>query len=523
MHLSTRQNASRRQFLSQVGKGMVVASVGLAAAQDMGLASKALALEGDEKLNYGKDESLVAFIQETPADKLLPLVHEKWKSGTSLKQLVGAAALANARAFGGEDYIGFHTLMALMPAYQMSKELPDNEAPLPVFKVLHRNARRLDETGGHTNDVLHAVTPMQGDAQLGTFDVRDAARRVDNAAAERILATFAQKGAKEAFNALLAEVEDETEIHRVALPYRAWDLLSIVGEEHALSLLRQSLRYCTKAEPKSNKGTREALAKAFDQHKLEGFAIGNKVADANWLNEMCNTLLSVGAAGAMDVAAAVLKEGYAPDSLCQAASMAANQIVLRDPGRPAKWSNPEKPEGSVHGDSVGVHSSDCVNAWRNIIRVANDRNKVAGTLLVAFQVARDATNSTLGATLANSPARPFTTDLDRCKGDNPSEILAVVEEAIRGKDQALACAAVHRLGLVNADSAPIFALLRKYAISEDGALHAEKYYRTVSEEYANLPEAFRWRELSALARVTASEYGYAAPGYAQSRELLRLS
>jgi hypothetical protein len=516
-----RQNASRRQFLSQVGKGMVVASIGLAAAQDMGLASRALAIDGDDRLNFGKDESLVDFIQSTPADKLLPLVHAKWKSGTSLKQIIGAAALANARAFGGEDYVGFHTLMALAPAFYMSQELPDNEAPLPVFKVLHRNARRLDETGGHTSDVLHAVAPEAG-ANPGMFDVREAARRVDHAAAERILATFAQKGAKEAFNALLLEVEDETEVHRVNLPYRAWDLLGIVGEEHALSMLRQSLRYCIKAEPKANKTTREGLAKAFDQHKLEGMMLGNRTGDDAWLEAMCKTLLSCGGEGAMEAAAAALKEGFAPESICQAAAIAANQIVLRDPGRKKEWSSPEKPEGSVHGDSVGVHSSDAVNAWRNIARVANDRNKIAASLLVAYQVARDAGHSTLGKELAEAPARPFTGDLERCTATSASELMATAEAAIRSKDQALACAAVHKLALAGGDGVGIFAMLRKYAISEDGALHAEKYYRTVTDEFSTLPSKFRGNELAALARVTASEYGYAAPGYAQSRELLGL-
>ena len=34
--------------------------------------------------------------------------------------------------------------------------------------------------------------------------------------------------------------------------------------------------------------------------------------------------------------------------------------------------------------------------------------------------------------------------------------------------------------------------------------------------------AFRWRQLVALARVTASEYGFAAPGYVQACELLRV-
>ena len=60
------------------------------------------------------------------------------------------------------------------------------------------------------------------------------------------------------------------------------------------------------------------------------------------------------------------------------------------------------------------------------------------------------------------------------------------------------------------------------AVSEEGSLHAEKYYRTVSEEFEATRPAFRWRHLVALARVTASEYGRTAPGYAESRRLLKL-
>ena len=60
----------------------------------------------------------------------------------------------------------------------------------------------------------------------------------------------------------------------------------------------------------------------------------------------------------------------------------------------------------------------------------------------------------------------------------------------------------------------------KYAVSEDGSLHAEKFYRTTSEEFAATRPAFRWRQLVALARVTASEYGRPAPGVAEARELL---
>ena len=68
----------------------------------------------------------------------------------------------------------------------------------------------------------------------------------------------------------------------------------------------------------------------------------------------------------------------------------------------------------------------------------------------------------------------------------------------------------------------MFDLLLRYAVSEDGALHAEKYYRTVTEEYAALRSAFRWRQVVALARVTASAYGQPAPGYSEACKLLKV-
>jgi hypothetical protein len=76
----------------------------------------------------------------------------------------------------------------------------------------------------------------------------------------------------------------------------------------------------------------------------------------------------------------------------------------------------------------------------------------------------------------------------------------------------------------------VFDLLLKYAVSEDGRLHAEKYYRTVGEEFKTTRPAFRWRQVVALARVTASMYSYSqqdkkegrAPGYEEACRLLRV-
>src|SRR5882672_4931999 len=153
---------TRREFLADVGRGMLVATVGYGIARELCLAP-AFAADAPDALDFGSLEPLVRFMQETPAEKLVPALADKLKSGADLRQLVAAGALANARTFGGEDYVGFHTMMALAPALHMARELSTELQPLPVFKVLYRNTNRIQERGGRKDEVLHAVKPASGD------------------------------------------------------------------------------------------------------------------------------------------------------------------------------------------------------------------------------------------------------------------------------------------------------------------------------------------------------------------------
>jgi len=124
-------HTSRREFLADVGRGMLVASVGSGLAQDLGLAPAVLAEGAAGRLTFGPLEPLASLMEQTPADRLLSMVVGRIHGGTDLKQLVAAAALANARSFGGQDYDGYHAFMALVPSYQMSAELPEAERALP--------------------------------------------------------------------------------------------------------------------------------------------------------------------------------------------------------------------------------------------------------------------------------------------------------------------------------------------------------------------------------------------------------
>ena len=180
----------------------------------------------------------------------------------------------------------------------------------------------------------------------------------------------------------------------------------------------------------------------------------------------------------------------------------------------------DKPKGSVHGASVGVHASDAANAWRNIARVVtSDRNTMASLIVAAFQTTF---RPELGGGVLNDKPLPLSEQLEKVTSKNADTILQDADAAIRAGDQAGAAALIYRYGELGNAERPVFDLMLRYACSEDGSLHAEKFYRTVSEEFAATRPAFRWRQLVALARVTASEFGHPSPGYNEAAKLLHV-
>ncbi len=138
-------------------------------------------------------------------------------------------------------------------------------------------------------------------------------------------------------------------------------------------------------------------------------------------------------------------------------------ILGRDHGRTAREESPGKPIGSVHGDSIGVHACDSANAWRNMSRIGNARNRVACLILGAYQVALDRTQR--GGDFANWTALPVERHVDEIKATEPSALLRLLDDAIRGNLQARACAVVERYAKLGHEPRPVFDLLLQYAVS----------------------------------------------------------
>ena len=415
--------------------------------------------------------------------------------------------------------MGYHAEMALVPALEMARELPKPRQALPVLKVLYRNTSRIQQYGPGKKTLKPVKT--NGSDQPASVDhfgpeLRRLVRDADMDKAEQLFANVIGSNKEIAFDTLLYTIADEVDVHRFVLAFRGMSLIDVAGDEHAHTLLRQCVRHCVdvevKREAKGRKPSpiRTRLPQLIDEFKLESIKVGRKEPNDSWVQRMAETIYQSNKYNAARNVAAALADGISLKSICQAISLAANQLTLRQSGNPLR----------THGASAGVHGADAANAWRHMIGQANEFNAKVGLLVSAWHTGRYVP--------WDQKPYPLEDHFEKVTTSKPKELLGICEEAIRSNDQPTASAAIYRYGQQKGDPRPVFDLLLKYAISEDGRLHSEKFYRTTVEEYQFTRPAFRWHYLVALARVTASAYaydvndnhGHRAPGYEEACELL---
>lgn len=517
--------STRRQFLDSVGRGMLVAGLGTSLATDLGFTT-AFANDGGDELKFGKYDALVDLLQGTAPDKLQPILIDKLrKNETTLAELIAAGALANAETFGGEDYVGFHTAMAMLPAGQLAEMLPNERKPLPVLKVLYRNTQQIQQYGGASKRTLreqHAAE--EATVENAGIAIRDACRATDVERAEKLFAPYAQRTLsgptlEEAFNVLQPAMQDDINVHRFVFAHRTYGLAKVLGPEHAYTILRQCVRFCIshdanlKRYNRPESPIRALLPKLLDQHKLAGKSLGTRELDDAAVEELSRAIYQGPPEKSAEATAAALAEGISPEVVGEAISLASNLLTLRQPA--SEW--------RTHGDSAGVHSADATNAFRNMARHSDPQFAISGLIVAAYHVAIHRPFS--------AAAYPTADHRAAIKAQDQAGLIAEAEDAVRHNDQPRAAAAIALYGEAGGTAEAVLSSLLKFTISEDGRLHGEKFFQTVQEEYRTTRPAFRWRQMIALARVTASAYGYdrndkqgtRAPGYEDACRLLEVS
>lgn len=387
--------------------------------------------------------------------------------------------------------------------------------------MLYRNAQQIQNVGGASTTALQALHEAEHAAEhsageeLG-LQIRDACRKPDVDLGENLLATVASEPL-DAFNALQPAMQDDLNVHRFVFIHRTYGLVGLLGKDYSYSLLRQCVWFCADhesnriAKKQAESPIRALMPKLLDQYKLVGMEPGKRDPGDAAVNELANAIYDGPRDQAAEAAADALASGIDPEVVGEAISLASNLYVLRQ--GTDKW--------RTHGDSAGVHSSDATNAWRNMARIAETPHAISGLIVAAYHA---------GVQSAPFQTPPYPTDEHRelVNVQDAPGLLAEAEDAIRNNDQGRATAAIQLYGEGGHAVEPVFDLMLKYAVSQDGRLHGEKYYHTVREEYNTTRPAFRWRQIVGLARVTASAYGYnrddqhgfRAAGYEEACNLL---
>ena len=439
---------------------MLVASVGSALAAELGL-THAFAADGPERLPFGDREPLVALMQDTPADKLLPILVDKLKSGTDTGRPGGGGRP------GQRPHLRRPGLRRLPRLHGPGAGLPDGPGTargppaLPVLKVLYRNTRRMQDVGGRKK---RGAASRRSDAELpkdrpGGEVLREATRKARHDGGRAHLCRPRPGAGRRRLQHLQFSVQDEVDVHRVVLAWRAWAMLDLIGKEQAHTLLRQSVRFCVERRSNRRQPRRSApcCRNCSTNTNCSANRSATRKAEDAWVEQLAMTIYGGSRNQAAEAAAAALAEGMSPEAVGEAISLAANRLVLCDPGRRKSQAQPGKPEGSVHGDSVGVHASDSANAWRNIARVSNARNTFASLIVGAYHTAGQS-----GGVNTSSRSRCPST-WRRSRRRTPTRCCATPRPPSRRRTRCRAVALVHRYGDMGHAPRPVFDLLLRYA------------------------------------------------------------
>ncbi len=499
-----RVRSTRRQFLVTVGAALELAAVAGAAPRG---ARRLFWDDAAGRLGLGRFEALAGLLLESEPEEVLPRVARELREGLPLSDLVAATALVNARALGGSNYNGFHALMALMPSYEMALQGSGPDAVLPVLKVVQRNLRFIAQAGMRERDTLAPVRPAQVPG-----DLLRQVRSGDLDAAHASLSARLEGPLIEAYEELQELVRQEADVHRVVLSWRAFDLLRLAGEEHAATLLRQELLYCANADAGREGPDAQLVALVptlLERHGLAGRERGKRVADDAWIAELAAVVFESERAQAADAVARGLAQGFDAADVCRALALCTARIVQQDPGRGSD--SPGLPVGSVHGANYGVHSSDAANAWRHIAGVGSARHAHATLIAAAYHTAVQP---------GNLLPEAFDAQLEPPTEADAGRLLARIEGSLREGDAAAAGAHARRYTDLGHAPQALLDLAFAAMLEQDGALHAEKYLRTVQEEHALARPRHGGAQLVALIRVAASGAPFASDDLQRARAAL---
>ena len=412
--------------------------------------------------------------------------------------------------------------MAMLPALNISTQLPAERQPLPVLKVIYRNSAQFQSHGGASKKTLMALHAAEHSAEgdMG-LKIREACRIADiECRRERSSPACGMPRRRRCSTPCSRPCRTTSTSTGSCLPIArtAW---SACSARNMPTRCCGSASFCAdgrlEAEHKRHKQTdipiRTVMPKLLDQYKLVGKTPGKRDPGDAAVDELASTIYNGPPASSADAAAAALADGISHE--VGRRSHFAGVQHARAPAR----------TGGNHGGPTAIRPAFTrptpptpSATWPAI---TDAKHGVCGLIVAAYH---SASHNALQDRRLSARRPPQVDQSDRCGRPARRVRRRGQGTTIRAAPPPRSQSTARRASRVDG----VFQTLLKYTISEDGRLHGEKFFHTVGEEYSTTRPAFRWRQITALARVTASAYGYDrqdkhgfhAPGYEEACKLL---
>ena len=472
-------------------------------------------------------EPLVLFVEETPPERIVAETYKKLESGTSVKNMLLAGALAVIRSSDlppGHHGGPLHPIAGLHAVHNLSDRLPGKYAMMPVVQNVALANKHINhfsmgpyilaETKPCTwhDEVEPAVEEMQYFMERGAYHAMDSyylffmQKETPMQVLDRLLQTAVPKNA--------------ADDHYLIFPTNTWRALEYFGWEYAEFLMRPAVRYVTR--PPTAKAMLE-IDELIEEHGLLSRILRYKTdeSETETVTALANTIATLDKfEESAALLAKALADGLSLEGTVEALSVGGSALFLR----------------SNTGNPMDVHINTGINIRRYLLSQPEIAMQTKLRALFTWNAGPEVKSTQYKLAPASTPERGTVGALpQRSQGQLIGDLETLIDSLPVGERRPMTPIATwvasdevkHATVLAQQyadnqyDPDVLIEMLGKIACRDSFTeMHAFKHHQAVYEEFKATRPSLRWKHLVSAVQAAAISHGRLQEVYDNAREVI---
>jgi hypothetical protein len=472
-------------------------------------------------------EPLVKFVEETSPDQIVAETYEKLKSGTTVKEMLLASALAVIRSSDlppGHHGGPLHPIAGLHAVRNLSERLPGEYAMMPVVQNVALANKHINhfsmgpyilaETKPCTwhEEVEPAVEEMQYFMDRGAYHAMDSyylffmQKETPFQVLDRLLQTAVPKNA--------------ADDHYLIFPTNTWRALEYFGWEYAQYLIRPAVRYVTR--PPTAKAML-AIDELIEEHGLLSRVLRYKTdeSETEAVTALADTIATLDKfEESPAILAKALADGLSLEGTVEALSVGGSALFLR----------------SKTGNPMDVHINTGINIRRYLLSQPEIAMQTKLRALFTWNTGPEVKSAQYKLAPVLTPEPETVAALPQRSQDQLiGDMEALIDSLPVGERRPMTPiatwvasdevkhAAVLAQQYADNDYDPdmLIEMLGKIACRDSFTeMHAFKHHQAVYEEFKATRPSLRWKHLVSAVQAAAISHGRLQEVYDNAREVI---